>query len=190
MITHDANVPPEFVQALQSLGARRLRAEVELSEIPAPARIAPYAVALGGEVTGPDCALIDAEPTSGRFVVLHDPAGQEAWQGVFRIVTLVRAAMDPEVSTDPIMCEIAWAWVQEALQDAHHHALGGTVTRIVSQSFGVLAERPGEVEVEIRASWTPDADLGDHLAAWSTVLCSAAGLPPLPDGVTALSPRR
>jgi hypothetical protein len=190
VITPDADVPAEFVRALESLAARRLRAEVRLTEIPAPARIAPYAVALSAEVSSPEDALVEAEPTSGRFVVLHDPAGQEAWNGVFRVVTLIRAALDPEVGIDPLLCEAAWTWVEDALSETPHHALGGTVTRVVSQSFGELAERPGEVEVEIRGSWTPDGDLGDHLAAWATVLCTAAGLPPLPDGVSALSPRR
>lgn len=193
VITPDADVPPAFVQALEALGGRRLRAEVRLSEIPAPARIAPYAVALSAEVVAADDELVpEVEPASGRFVLLHDPAGQEAWEGTFRVVTLVRAALDPELGGDPMLCEAAWTWVEDALAqaDARHHALGGTVTRVVSQSFGALAERPGEVEVEIRASWSPDGGFGDHLAAWATVLCTAAGLPPLPDGVTALSPRR
>lgn len=193
MITPDADVPPAFVEALEALAARRLRAEVRLTEIPAPARIAPYAVALSAEVVTADDELVpEVEPASGRFVVLHDPVGQEAWEGTFRVVTLVRAALDTELGADPLLCEAAWTWVEEALgaTGATHHALGGTVTRVVSQSFGALAERPGEVEVEIRASWTPDGDLGDHLAAWATVLCTASGLPPLPDGVTALSPRR
>jgi hypothetical protein len=193
VITPDADVPAAFVAALQALAARRLRPEVRLAEIPAPARIAPYAVALSAEVVTADDELVpELEPASGRFVVLHDPAGQEAWEGTFRVVTLVRAALDTEVGADPLLCEAAWTWVAEALArtGAAHHALGGTVTRVVSQSFGALAERPGEVEVEIRASWTPDGDLGDHLEAWATVLCTASGLPPLPEGVAALSPRR
>lgn len=193
VITPDADVPAAFVQALEALAARRLRSEVRLTEIPAPARIAPFAVALSAEVVTADDELVpEVEPASGRFVLLHDPDGQEAWEGTFRVVTLVRAALDAEVGADPLLCEAAWTWVEEALAhvDAGHHALGGTVTRVVSQSFGALAERPGEVEVEIRASWTPEDDPGEHLAAWSTVLCTAAGLPPLPEGVTALSPRR
>jgi hypothetical protein len=189
VITPDPDVPMVFVQALEALAARRLRSEVRLTEIPAPGRIAPFSVALSAEVAV-DGASEDDEPASGRFVVLHDPAGQEAWQGVFRVVTLIRAALDAEVGADPLLCEAAWSWVEEALDSTPHHALGGTVTRVVSQSFGALAERPAEVEVEIRASWTPDGDLGDHLAAWAGVLCTAAGLPPLPDGVAALSPRR
>jgi hypothetical protein len=187
--TAGTDVPPEFRAALQALSGRRLRGEVRLTEIPAPTRIAPYAVALSGEVqAGVD---EDDEPAGGRFVVLHDPTGQEAWQGTFRVVTLVRAAMDSEVGIDPMLCEAAWTWVEEALQthEAAHHALGGTVTRVVSQSFGTLTERPGEVEVEIRASWTPDGELAAHLTAWSAVLCTAAGLPPLPDGVTPLTRR-
>lgn len=193
VITPDADAPPAFVQALEALGGQRLRAEVRLSEIPAPARIAPYAVALSAEVVTADDELVpEVEPASGRFVLLHDPAGQEAWEGTFRVVTLVRAALDPELGGDPLLCGAAWTWVEDALGQAGtgHHALGGTVTRVVSQSFGALAERPGEVEVEIRASWTPEGGLGDHLAAWATVLCTAAGLPPVPEGVTPLSSRR
>ncbi|MEV6784924.1 DUF3000 family protein, partial [Streptomyces sp. NPDC051098] len=29
----------------------------------------------------------------GRLVLLHDPAGHDAWQGTFRMVTLVRAGV-------------------------------------------------------------------------------------------------
>jgi hypothetical protein len=196
VITADAQVPAEFRRALRELADRRLRPEVHLTEIPAPARIAPYAVALTGDVRSraSDEAL-DADvddPASGRFVLLHDPVGQEAWHGTFRVVTLVRATLDAEVGVDPMLCEAAWSWVEEALDraGARHTALGGTVTRVISQSFGALAERPGEADVEIRASWTPpDGEVGDHLGAWGTLLCTAAGLPPLPDGVAVLGRR-
>lgn len=184
-------MPAEFVRTLHALREQRLRPEVRLTEIPAPARIAPYAVAVTAEVASGG-GLTQEEPATGRFVLLHDPAGQEAWDGTFRVVTLVRATLDPEAATDPLLCEAAWTWVEDALTGtgAGHRALGGTVTRVQSQSFGVLTERSDEVEVEIRASWTPTGtDAGSHLAAWATVLCTAAGLPPLPDGVIALGRR-
>jgi hypothetical protein len=193
VITADPDVPPEFVQALHELKDERLRAEVRLTEIPAPARLAPYAVALTADIRATAGGLPELEePASGRFVLLHDPAGQEAWEGTSRIVTLVRACLDPEAGGDPLLCEAAWSWVEEALawSGATHHALGGTVTRVMSQSFSGLAERPGEVEVEIRASWSPQGPMGPHLAAWSMIICTAGGLPPLPDGVTALARRR
>lgn len=185
-------MPREFVRALDALREHRLRPQVRLTEIPAPARIAPYAVALSAEVHE-RLGDGDDEPASGRFVLLHDPAGQEAWQGTFRVVTLVRADLDLETGADPLLCRAAWSWVEEALADLPHVALGGTVTRVQSESFGGLAERPEEIEVELRASWTPTpggADAGRHLEAWAAVLCSAAGLPPLPEGVTPLGRSR
>ncbi|WP_225754418.1 DUF3000 domain-containing protein [Actinotalea sp. Marseille-Q4924] len=190
-MTADAEVPAEFLRALHMLREHRPRQEVRLTEIPAPARIAPYAVALTGEVSPPHDEP-DEEPAGGRFVLLHDPAGQEAWEGTFRVVTLVRATLDPEVAVDPLLCDAAWTWVEEALSGSglDHHALGGTVTRVQSRSYGALAERPDEVEVEIRASWSPSpADAGAHLRPWGAILCTAAGLPPLPEGVASLGRR-
>lgn len=181
------------MRALHALRDRRLRPEVHLTEIPAPGRIAPYSVALSAQVLLPSGADAAEDPATGRFVLLHDPRGQEAWHGTFRVVTLVRACLDEEAGTDPLVCEAAWSWVTDSLAEhaAAATALGGTVTRVVSQSFGALTERADEVEVEIRASWTASGDdVGADLAAWSTVLCHAAGLPPLPDGVAALGRRR
>jgi Protein of unknown function (DUF3000) len=182
-------VPPEFLRALHSLRAARLRPEVHLEEVPAPGRIAPFSVALTAEVRLPR----DEEGlASGRFVVLHDPAGQTAWDGTFRVVSLVRGTLEPEVAADALLAEVAWTWLEDALagNEIIPHALSGTVTRVLSQSFGALLDRPDEVEVEIRASWTPlDGELGPHLSAWATLMCTTAGLPPMPDGVTVLGRR-
>jgi hypothetical protein len=188
-------VPAPFGTALASMRAQRLRPEVRLAEIPGPARIAPFSVALEGEVLvgrdDPGGEL--GEVATGRFVVLHDPDGQEPWRGTFRVVTLVRATLEPELAADPLLAEVAWSWVTETLEAAgvEHAALGGTVTRVLSQSFGALAGTPDAVDLELRASWTPaGTDLGTHLAVWADLMCTAGGLPPLPEGVTALTPRR
>lgn len=181
-------VPAPFAAALASLRERRLRGEVHLAEIPGPTRVAPYSVALEGEVVEPD----GEEVATGRFVVLHDPDGQETWQGTFRVVTLVRATLEPELAADPLLADVAWTWVTESLSAAGVEvlAIGGTVTRVLSQSFGALEATPDAVDLEIRASWTPtDPDLGVHLAVWADLMATAGGLPPLPDGVTALSSR-
>ena len=42
--------PPDFEAALLSLRGHRMRPELHLEEIPPPTRIAPYALALTGEV--------------------------------------------------------------------------------------------------------------------------------------------
>jgi hypothetical protein len=191
----NAQVPAQFLAALDSLRNHRVRPEVHLTEVPAPARIAPYSVALSGELpAGPGGALDDhAELATGRFVALYDPAGQEAWDGTFRIVTLVRAHLDAELGNDPLLAEVAWTWLLDSLaaEGAPARALSGTVTRILSQSFGSLETHPDDVEVEIRASWSPPgSDLGPHIRAWGALLCTSAGMPPLPEGVTSLGLRR
>lgn len=193
MSTGPRDAPPEFLRALRSLRGVTLRPEVHLEEAPGPTRIAPYTAALVAEVRTGRRDVDADELASGRFVVLHDPAGQEAWNGAFRLVTLVRAALEPEVGQDPLLAEVAWSWFAEALAiaDVDVRAAGGTVTRVLSQSFGTLDERPELCELELRASWTArDEDLAPHLRAWGTLLCTVAGLPPLPEGVVTLGPRR
>jgi hypothetical protein len=186
------DVPAEFIRALRSLRAVTVRPEVVLDEVPGPARIAPYSAALTAEVRSARRSVAADELASGRFVVLHDPEGQDAWEGRFRLVTLVRTAVEPEVGTDPLLAEVAWSWFTDALAGVPGaHSAAGTVTRVLSHSFGSLERRDESSELEIRASWTADdQDLGPHLLAWATLLCTAAGLEPLPDGVTPLPPRR
>ena len=186
------DVPVEFVSALRSLRRVTVRPEVILDEVPGPARIAPFSAALTAEVRTARRSVAAEELASGRFVVLFDPAGQEAWDGHFRLVTLVRATLEAEVGADPLLAEVAWTWFTDALEESglDAHAAGGTVTRVLSQSFGALERRSEQTELEIRASWTAwDEQLAPHLSAWSTLMCTAAGLPPLPEGVVPL-PRR
>jgi hypothetical protein len=185
--------PAEFTQALRALREVRLRPEVRVEEVPAPSRIAPYAVALTAEVVTAGLPAEGDELASGRFVLLHDPSAPEPWDGVWRVVTFARAELEPELANDPMLGGVGWSWLMDALKehDAPYTAEGGTVTRVVSESFAALGERKTTVEIEIRASWTPTGpDLGVHLQVWSDLLCMIAGLPPLPDGVVALPGRR
>jgi len=191
-VNADGQVAPrDFEEALKSLRGHRLRPELRLEEVPPPTRIAPYALALTGEVnpTGdPDDFL-----GNGRFVVLYDPEGQEAWNGDFRIIVMARARLEDELGADAMLGEVGWSWLTDALQAeaTGHHSLSGTVTRVLSETFGGLELRGGEVEIEIRASWTPTSpDLAPHLRAWALLTCQAAGLPPIPDNVATLNRRR
>ena len=183
---------PEFARALEELHHARLRPEVRLTEVPAPQRIAPHAVAMTADVLDPRDH--EEELASGRFVLLHDPSGPEPWGGEWRAVTFVRAELEAEFASDPLLGEVGWTWLTDALDQRGiaYAAPAGTVTRVVSESFGGLSDRPPSVEIEVRASWTPlGPDAGEHLAAWSDLLCTVAGLPPLPEGVVALpGPRR
>lgn len=183
--------PPEFEEALLSLRGHRLRPEVHLEEAPPPTRIAPWSIALTCEVN--PSRDPEAMVSSGRFVVLHDPDEPDAWNGSFRVVAFARARLEDEVGADPFLGEVGWSWLTDSLRDAGagHHTLSGTVTRVLSESFGGLVLREQEVEIEVRASWTPTTtDLGPHLRAWVMMASWAGGLPPLPENVTAIGRRR
>jgi Protein of unknown function (DUF3000) len=193
--SREAEAPSEFLRALDSLHAARPRPEVVLTEVPAPQRLAPFATAMSAEVTAVGTVDDDQELATGRLVLLHDPAGQESWRGTFRFVTFARAELEPEIATDPMLSSVGWSWLIEALEShgAGFTASSGTVTRVVSEGFGGLAERPASTQIEIRASWTPTGpDFGRHLEAWCTLLCTTAGLPPAHPGVASMprqSPR-
>ncbi len=186
-----AEVPEEFALALAALRGVTPRPEVVLEETPAPQRLAPHAVALTADVTAPGDR--EEELGTGRLVLLHDPAGHEAWEGTFRLVTYVRAELDEDMAADPVLAGVGWAWLTEALEThgATFCAASGTVTRVSSESFGAIAGEPASAQIEIRASWTPlDDQFGAHLLAWCDLLCVTAGLAPLAPGVVTLPVRR
>ncbi|MFF3333458.1 DUF3000 domain-containing protein [Streptomyces sp. NPDC002888] len=179
-------VPPPFGAAVEALRAARPRPQIEIESTPAPQRLAPFAHALEATVVDDD----DQDLADGRLVLLHDPSGHDAWQGTFRLVTLVRAELEPEMAADPLLPDVCWSWLTGALQ-ARGLAYGepsGTVTRASSHYFGGLSERPANSQIEIRASWTPREglngvpDTAAHLAAWCDLLAQVAGLPPAGPG--------
>ncbi|RST08025.1 DUF3000 family protein [Streptomyces sp. WAC05374] len=175
------SVPPAFRLAVEALRGARLRPEIEVEPSRPPQRLAPYAYALEAAVVEGEEDLAD-----GRLVLLHDPAGHEAWQGTFRLVTLVRAELEPEMAADPLLPEVSWSWLTGALEarGLSYEEASGTVTRAGSHYFGGLAERRPATQIEIRASWTPREgrggvpDTAAHLAAWCDLLCQIGGLPP------------
>jgi hypothetical protein len=176
-----------FERAIDEVRSLVLRSEIALDEVPAPTKLAPYAAAFTGEIV-----LDEDLAATGRLVLLHDPAGHEAWHGRTRCVVYIRANVEAEMATDPFVGEVAWSWVLESLRErgARFTAAGGTVTRVSSQPFGDLAARGTSGEIEIRASWTPlAADLRPHANAWADVLCISAGVPLLPPQVAVIRPR-
>ncbi|WP_299540188.1 DUF3000 domain-containing protein [uncultured Streptomyces sp.] len=174
-------VPPAFRSAVDALRSARLRPELEVETTRPPQRLAPHAYAL-------EAAVVDGEEdlADGRLVLLHDPAGHDAWKGTFRLVTLVRAELEPEMAADPLLPEVCWSWLTGALEarGLTYGEAGGTVTRAGSHYFGELASRRPATQIEIRASWTPREgrggfpDTAAHLMAWGDLLCQIAGLPP------------
>jgi hypothetical protein len=169
----------------------RWRRGLSIDEIGSPQRIAPFSLAIAGELGDAG----DQPLSSGRLILLHDPAGNDAWHGTFRLVTYARAEVDLEMVADPLLPDVAWSWFEDALRnndcDASH--LAGTVTASYGRSFGDMATDEDTAEVELRSSWTPHLDeehpLTHHLLAWQDLLGLVAGEPPLPAGVSMLPTR-
>jgi Protein of unknown function (DUF3000) len=192
---------------------RRERPEIEFEQQPPPRKLAPYAVAIGATVHEPEAGPRsgaghdpDAEIGWGSFVLLYDPAGQTGWAGPFRLIAYVRADLEPEIAADPLIGQVGWSWLTEALdaRTTGYRQTSGTVTRVVTEGFGTKEGQPVATGFELRASWSPTIpgaavpaaahqsppDLDGHLAAWCDALCAASGLPPLPAGVSPLRPPR
>lgn len=187
--------PAAFRDAVAAMNGARMRPEMHTEPMPAPQRIAPFAAALSADLD------VDGEEVgTGRLILLHDPAGNDAWNGDFRCVAYARAEIDPDMITDPLLADVGWAWLTEALAEhgAEFEAISGTVTRVATENYGGMAEDSGAAQVEIRASWTPTGptlatgslDVAPHAEAWGELLCTAAGLPPVPDGVAVMPTRR
>jgi hypothetical protein len=184
--------PAQFASAVQQIRHAVLRPEVVVDEMPAPQRIAPHAFAISGDVlVGED------ELATGRFILLHDPAGNDAWGGTFRCVTFARADIEADMAADPVLPSVGWSWLTEALEayGSSYTAASGSVTVVRSEGFGEMEADGSDAQIEVRASWTPLPEpstpgMDSHAAAWSNLLCAIAGLPPLAPGVVPLQRRR
>lgn len=187
--------PAPFREAVAAMAAATARPEIELAPIRPPQRLAPYSYALGAEVTHPELEAVPDPDASdqdafGRLILLYDPEGSEAWDGTMRLVAYIQADLDPSEAVDPLMPEVVWSWLAEAL-DSHTTqaiALGGTVTATTSVRYGDIAGPTRAHQLELRASWTATIpNLDEHVNAFCDVLEHASGLPPV--GVTDLGSR-
>jgi Protein of unknown function (DUF3000) len=183
-----AGVAAAFMAGRDALARRDLQFE----DVPAPKRLAPYATAIAATVQRDD-----ADVAWGRLVLLYDPDGQQGWDGFYRLVAYIRAEVEPEIAADPLLGEVGWSWLSEAL-DAHvpgYAVPSGTVTRVITEGFGAKRDELPLTGFELRASWSPagpagtgDAgsgqsdlaalDFSAHIAAWCDCLTAAAGLEP------------
>jgi Protein of unknown function (DUF3000) len=167
--------------------AGEVRDDITFEDCPAPRRIAPFAAAMAAT------AYRDGtEVATARLMLLYDPDGQEGWTGLFRVVAQVHADVDPEMAADPLLGEVGWSWLTDAL-DMHvpgYSASSGTVTRVITEGFGAKEEEPPVTGFELRASWCPGdaAELSGNVAAWCDLIAAAAGLPAQPPGTRALRP--
>jgi len=189
--TRPAAETPAFASAAQRLRSLTFRSDFSVREIAAPVSLAPEAIAFAGDVR-PDAEGIDSEYGTGRFVLMHDDSEPDAWGGPWRIVCFAQAPLEPEIGIDPLLADVAWSWLVDALdaRGAAFHSESGTATKTLSKGFGSLAAEGDGAQIELRSSWTPAGDLAAHIEAWAELVCMLAGLPPGSEGIAVFGPQR
>ena len=167
------------------------RDDLTVREIPAPTGLAPHALALAADVR-PEAAGTDSAYGTGRFILLHDPDEPSQWNGAWRIVYFAQAPLEPEIGIDALLADVTWSWLTDALQAhaATYHSPSGTATKTLSKGFGSLADEGDGAQIELRASWTPTANLDAHVEAWAELVCMLAGLPPGSEQIATVTSRR
>ena len=169
----------------------RFRDDLTVREIAAPQGLAPDALAIAGDVrSSPDDN--DSPYGTGRLVLLHDPEEPASWNGPWRIVCFAQAPLEPEIGIDPLLADVAWTWLIDALQSRHagFHSASGTATKTLSKGFGTLAAEGDGAQIELRASWSPEGAIAAHVEAWAELVCMLAGLPPGSEGIAMLGSHR
>src|SRR6201990_1037884 len=129
--------PAPFREAVAAMNTVTARPEIELGPIRPPQRLAPFSYALGAEVKHPDLEIVPERSEGdafGRLILLYDPDGADAWDGTLRLVSYIQGDLDPSEAVDPLLPEVAWSWLVEALEHRTEQftALGGTVTATTS----------------------------------------------------------
>lgn len=167
------------------------RDDLTVREIPAPTGLAPHALALAADVR-PEAAGTNSAYGTGRFILLHDPDEPSQWNGAWRIVCFAQAPLEPEIGIDALLADVTWSWLTDALQAhaATYHSPSGTATKTLSKGFGSLADEGDGAQIELRASWTPTANLDAHVEAWAELVCMLAGLPPGSEQIATVTSRR
>jgi hypothetical protein len=167
------------------------RDDLSVREIPAPSGLAPESLALAGDVR-PEQEGVDSAYGTGRFILLHDPSEPAAWEGAWRIVCFAQAPLEPDIGVDPMLADVAWSWLMDALgsRSARFHSASGTATKTLSKGFGSLAAEGEGAQIELRASWSPVGSMTPHVEAWSELVCMLAGLPPGSEDIAVLGSRR
>lgn len=179
----EESVPDIFRQAVMSLADTHGRSDVTVTSIPAPNSVNEYSYALSADVT-PTNADISAEWGIGRLVIMYDESQPEGWGGPWRIVCFAQAPLEAEIGSDPMLADVTWSWLIDALEahGAQYQHPSGTATRIVSRGFGELAADTEGSQLEIRASWSPlNEKMSAHVDAWIDLVAQMAGMPPEAD---------
>ncbi len=159
---------------------------LDVQRIDAPQGLAPNAIAFSGDVTA---GAGRHDKGTGRLIFLDDPTEPEGWGGRTRAILFAQSPIEPQLGGNEELAIVAWSWLTDSLTEsgAGYSHPAATVTRVVSQGFGELAQQGRGSQLEVRASWSPvDSDVRPHAEAWARFVLHVSGFDVQPDGVDSL----
>ena len=126
-MSQETETPQYFHDAVRSMQEAPVRNGISVGPIRPPRNLAPLSHAVGLEVDREQLGGMSSQAPSmaiaspggdafGRLILLHDPNSDEQWSGAkMRLVAYIQADMDASVASDPLLPEVAWDWLTEAL---------------------------------------------------------------------------
>jgi len=172
----DKEVPAQFASAAMSLRQELLRSELETHQIPAPDKIAQFALAFSTHRPNP--AETPTSRAAGRIVFLYDTDQFDTWGSNLRVIAYGKSPLESDIIDDADYAQYWWGTLELTL--AKHGAQfthsAGTITKMISTGVGTLQNEPVHTEIELRASWSPTEDnFAPHFAAWQDLVAEMAG---------------
>ncbi len=134
-------MPAPFSAAIASIRDAQSRPELVITEIPAPGTLAPHAFALDRRCDARRGTAPTPTSAPAGSCVLYDATEPDAWGGPFRVICYAQAPLETDIGMDPLLADVAWAWLVDALgqRGADYTAASGTATKVLSTGFGELA---------------------------------------------------
>lgn len=189
-MAQDSDRTGAFARVRELIAGVQFRDDFSVREIPAPTGLAPEAIALAGDVRPDESG--ESLYGTGRMILLYDEEEPDGWEGPWRVVVFAQAPLETEIGMDPLLSEVAWTWLTDALasHEAPYRAESGTATKTLSRGFGSLASEEDGAQIELRASWSPTDNIAGHVAAWAELVCMLAGLPPGSERIAVFGARK
>jgi hypothetical protein len=174
------NLPPAFVEILESLQDANKSSSIRLIECDPPKKLSKCSVGIEG--------YLDPDIATGRFVVLYDPLKNELWGGDTRVMTYTEADLNADMYKKCDYADQIWAHYLKELERIGAASATSTITVTSDHYYGdiealdlglpsVGACRESSQGIEIRASWTASSrSLLKDLQVWEKMMLQIAGV--------------
>ncbi len=177
-------VPDDMWFAVQSVRTMHRIPGVQYREVPVPSSLADFGIGVeiecrtsqSSDITSSREQEFSSQVATGWIMVLYSTSERRDWGSQWRCVAFARMPLDSE-EEDCLTPTMYWDDMCTHFDNVVPDSVGGTVTVTRNTSFGTM-DSSSHAGCEIRASWTPLADVdgmdaGKQIVLWSRFINSA-----------------